>query len=75
MAERPEEEVFDENVHIREEVLAEAYAQAFDTVMGSLEQYYREDELTLALKYGLKGWMIQPNQNLMQAICGGNVSS
>ncbi|MDO4973133.1 MAG: hypothetical protein Q4E38_02870 [Eubacteriales bacterium] len=75
VAERPEEEVFDENIQIREEVLAEAYAQAFDTVMGSLEQYYREDEFTLALKYGLKGWMIQPNQDLMQAICGGSASA
>ena len=70
VASRPEEEVFDEDYNIRGEVLEEAYAQAFDSVLAQAEQYYSEDEINLKLEFGVKGWLIQPNEKLMNAICG-----
>ena len=73
MTERPEEEVFDENDEIRSEVVTEAFEQAFEVAMANLDPYYREIEIPIQLKYGLKGWLIQPNIELMRAICGRNI--
>ena len=69
-AERPEEEVYGENYSIRGELVEEAYAQAFDTVLAQAENYCREDTMDLNMQFGLKGWTIQPNAALMNAICG-----
>ena len=69
-AERPEEEVYDENLDIREEVAREAYEEAFATVLAQAQDFRRDDTLDLKLQFGLKGWQIQPNEELMAAICG-----
>lgn len=70
VAERPAEEVYDENYDIRSELLSEAYAQAFESVMAQTDSCMREDTMDLELEFGLKGWTIQPNETLMNAICG-----
>ena len=70
MEERPEEEVFDKNLDIRDEVLEEAYRQAFDSVLERARDFCRDDTLELELEFGLKGWLIQPNTELISAICG-----
>ena len=67
---RPEAEIFNEDYSIKSEVAAQAYAEAFDTVMAQTENYCRMDTLDLELEYGLKGWLIQPNAALMDAVCG-----
>ena len=69
-AERPDEEVYDENYNFLPELVQEAYAQAFETVMAQAENYCREDTMDLELRFGLKGWSIQPNEALIRAICG-----
>lgn len=69
-AERPTEEVYDENYDFLPELVEEAYAQAFETVMGQSDLYCREDTMDLEMQFGLKGWSIQPNEALMNAICG-----
>ena len=68
--EMPEEEVFDENLDIREAVLQTAYQQAFDTVLENARDFCRDDTVDLELEFGLKGWLIQPNKALIKAICG-----
>jgi hypothetical protein len=70
VAERPAEEVYDENYDIRSELLSEAYAQAFESVMAQTDSCMREDTMDLELEFGLKGWTIQPNEALVNAICG-----
>ena len=70
VAERPAEEVYDENYDLRSELLAEAYAQAFESVMAQTDSCMREDTMDLELEFGLKGWTIQPNEALVNAICG-----
>ena len=70
VAARPESEVFDGAGEIREELLEEAFAQALDAALAQPEDYAREDALELKLQYSLKGWLIQPDEALMNAICG-----
>ena len=53
--------------------MTEAFEQAFEVAMANLDPYYREIEIPIQLKYGLKGWLIQPNIELMRAICGRNI--
>lgn len=65
-----EAEIFDENFNIKSEVVAQAYAEAFDSVVAQAGEYCREDTIDLKLEYGLKGWLIQPNKTLMNAVCG-----
>ena len=64
------DEIFNEKNNIRASVRTEAFDQAFDSLMANPEEYYREDEIELKLEFGLKGWLIQPNEALMNAICG-----
>ena len=69
-AERPTEEVYDENYDFLPELVEEAYAQAFETVMADPESCCEEETLDVQLTYSMKGWMIQGNETLMNAICG-----
>lgn len=69
-ADRPEEEIYDENLDIRDEVFDQAYREAFDSVLARAEDFCSDEPIDLNLEFGLKGWLIQPNEALMYAICG-----
>ena len=69
-AEREASLVFDEGYVFKPEVVDEACSVAFSTVMSRVTDYYTDDTLDLSLVYGFRGWMIQPNAALMNAICG-----
>ena len=69
-AQRPASELYDENCNFLSSVVQEAYTQAFDTVMQDVESCYDETQLTVHMRYSLKGWMIQADSALLNAISG-----
>ena len=69
-AQRPSDSLFDEGYVFKSEVVQEAYAQAFDTVLARAESCYGEDQLTVSLTYNIKGWQIEPDAAFLSAICG-----
>lgn len=69
-SERGDEELYDENWNLLPELVAEARASAFETLMLSPADYYTEDNLTIALHYSFTGWQIDRNAALVNAICG-----
>ena len=69
-AERDSDTLYDENWNFRSEVVAEAYADALETVLAQPENFYTEENFTLMLHYALQGWQIDRNEPLVNAICG-----
>lgn len=69
-AERAEETLYDEGFVFKPEVVQEAYAQAFEAVMGRVDSCFVQEELNVALSYNIKGWQIEPDAALLNAICG-----
>lgn len=69
--ERSSETLYDEGYTFKPEVVQEAWAQAFETVMGRVDSCNVQDTLNVPLSYNIKGWQIDPDEALLNAICGG----
>ena len=67
---RPDEQLYGDNFTYLPEVVAEAYSEAFQTVMGSIQSCYTDDTLELRLSDNGGSWIIQADDALINAICG-----
>lgn len=72
VAEKPRNEVYDENDQYLPELTDEVYLRALQQVLESPDFYYSTAEFDVELSYINGEWLMQTNQELFRAIMGGD---
>ena len=68
--ERSDAELYDEGYVFRDEVVQEAYREAFEAVLADPAACYVEDSIPVSLSYDIRGWRLQGDETLLNAVCG-----
>ncbi len=71
VAEKPRDEVYDENNQYLPELTDEVYLRALEQVLESPEFYYSTAEFDVELSYMNGEWLMKTNQALFNALMGG----